>query len=273
MTADSLNIAGTHEIKRKQQFAEDLAAEAAELAVTYFQQSETLRIESKNPRDFVSEADRNVEDMIRQRIRAQYPEDDIVGEEGGGVESGAYWCVDPIDGTSNFLAGIPFWGVSIGYCENRLPVMGAICIPLLDILVSANSATPGIRYNRSEKSEFQRSEIPSVVLGQSPYWGTSSFRQAQDIFLNADLECMNLRCSVVGTAFAALGMTQGYYEEQTNMWDVAAGYVVAAQAGLHASIRRNDLNNKLTISVLSPNVFEQIGAQLAERNLEPAAMQ
>tara|TARA_R110002124_G_scaffold49437_3_gene144925 strand:- start:195 stop:1016 length:822 start_codon:yes stop_codon:yes gene_type:complete len=273
MTADSLDAAGTHDIQRKQQFAEELAAEAAELAVTYFKRSRGLRIESKNPRDFVSEADRNVEDMIRQRIGTQYPDDDIVGEEGGGVETDAYWCLDPIDGTSNFLAGIPFWGVSIGYCVNRLPVVGAICIPLLDILVSANSATPGIRYNRSEKSEFQQSAIPSVVLGQSPYWGTPSFRQAQDIFLNADLDCMNLRCSVVGTAFAALGMTQGYYEEQTNMWDVAAGYVVAKQAGLHASIRRNAINSKLTFSVLNPNVFEQIGAQLAERKLEPAAMQ
>lgn len=273
MSGEIPGIAGPDDIQRKQQFAEDVAAEAAALAVTYFQRSGGLRIESKNPRDFVSEADRNVENMIRQRIRNEYPEDDIVGEEGGGVESGAYWCLDPIDGTSNFLAGIPFWGVSVGYCEDGMPAIGAICIPLLDILVSANNATPGIRHNGSEKSEFQHCAIPSVVLGQSPYWETPSFRQAQDIFLSADLDCMNLRCSVVGTAFAALGMTQGYYEEQTNMWDVAAGYVVARQAGLHASIRRNDLNNKLTISVLSPTLFAQIGAQLAERELEPAAMQ
>jgi myo-inositol-1(or 4)-monophosphatase len=74
--------------------------------------------------------------MIREQIAINYPDDDIVGEEGGGVETDAYWSLDPIDGTSNFLAGIPLWGVSIAYCEDYVHILGDISFQMLEILVS-----------------------------------------------------------------------------------------------------------------------------------------
>ena len=252
----------SNKLADRQHFAENLAEEAGELAKRFFLNPQDLEIESKNPRDFVSKADCLVEEMIRNRLAEEYPSDDIVGEEGGGAESDAYWCLDPIDGTSNFLAGIPFWGVSIGYCEKGMPCAGAICIPLLDILLSASTDVPGIRYNRSPKDDRRRSPIPTVVLGQSPYWDTDSFRQAEDIFRGADLECMNYRCSVIGTSFAALGWTHGYYEEYSNMWDVAAGFIIAQQAGLVSKIHRMEADQKLTFSALTSEIHHRIGSDL-----------
>jgi myo-inositol-1(or 4)-monophosphatase len=108
--------------------------------------------------------------MIRDQIAIKYPDDDIVGEEGGGVETDAYWSLDPIDGTSNFLAGIPLWGVSIAYCEDNVPIVGAISIPMLDILVSASDAAQGIRLNREVRTERESTIIPTFSIGQSPYW-------------------------------------------------------------------------------------------------------
>ena len=248
-------------------FAEKLAADASALAERYFHHPEDLKIESKNPRDFVSEADRLVEKMIRDQIAIVYPNDDIVGEEGGGVETEAYWSLDPIDGTSNFLAGIPLWGVSIAFCENKVPTVGAISIPILDILVSASVAADGIRLNGEVKMKRQSSEIPTISIGQSPYWDTASYRKAEDIFRNAGLECMIYRCSVVSIVFAALGLTHGYYEENTNMWDVAAGSVIAKQAGLNSNIVRDNEDNRLTISILTNELYEIVNDNLAEKRL------
>lgn len=252
-------------LEKKQLFAEMLAEEAGEFAKRYFLNLEKIAVETKNPRDFVSEADRLVEEYIIGKIKSVYPDDNIVGEEGGGSQSGSFWCIDPIDGTSNFLAGIPFWGVSIGFVDDGLPILGAISIPMLDILVSASTAKDGIRYNKATKKVRKSTAIPTVALGQSPYWENESFRNAQDIFLGAELECMNYRCSVIGTVFASLGLTHGYYEENSNMWDVAAGYIIAKQSGLKASIHHSKINDHLTICVLTDSVHNQIKDSIINR--------
>lgn len=252
-------------ILTRQLIAENLAAEAGALAEKYFRHPEGLKIESKNPRDFVSEADRLVEQMIRDQIAITYPDDNIVGEEGGGVETDAYWSLDPIDGTSNFLAGIPLWGVSIAYIENNVPAVGAISIPMLGILVSASHAAQGIRFNYEVQTNRESSAIPTYSIGQSPYWATPSFRQVENIFRDAGLECMNYRCTVVSVAFAALGYTHGYYEENTNMWDVAAGTIIAKQAGLHADIIINEGSSPLTISILTDELHDRISSKLTQK--------
>lgn len=252
-------------ILTRQLIAENIAAEAGALAEKYFRHPEGLEIETKNPRDFVSEADRLVEQMIRDQIAITYPDDNIVGEEGGGVETDAYWSLDPIDGTSNFLAGIPLWGVSIAYCENNVPRVGAISIPMLDILVSASDKAQGIRFNREIRTKREPSAIPTFSIGQSPYWETHSFRQVEDIFRDAGLECMNYRCTVVSVAFAALGFTHGYYEENTNMWDVAAGTIITKQAGLKANIIFNEGSSPLTISILTDELYDKISPKLSQK--------
>ena len=258
-------VNGNHTLNSRQQFAEVLAADAGQLALHHFQNLEDLEVELKNPRDFVSEADRLVEQTIRDRLGESYPNDGIVGEEGGGEESDAYWSVDPIDGTSNFLAGIPLWGVSIAFCQQGVPAAGAICIPTQDILLSANQNMPGIRYNGVEKRDRQPPSIPTMVLGLNTHWETRSFREVEDIFRTADLECLNYRCSVISIAFAALGRTHGYYEEHTNIWDVAAGYVIAQQAGLMSEISRDQ--SGLTFSILTPEIFDLVGSDLAARKV------
>ncbi len=262
-----MNSAGAQ--TRRQLFAERLAAEAGTVAKGYFLEPEGIAVEFKDAFDAVSEVDRRIEQLIRDRIEAEYPHENIVGEEGGGTEGDAFWSVDPIDGTSNFLAGIPFWGVSVGYCENGTPAVGAIHIPMLDMLLSADCESAGIRYNGALRPPPLPPTIATVVLGQSPYWETDSFRLAEDIFRRAQLECLNYRCSVVGTTFAAMGWTHGYYEERSNMWDVAAGYVIARQSGLKSSITRFGADPKLTISVLTSAVHDRIGPELARRNGGP----
>lgn len=259
-----MTIGSPEAISRRQRFTEDLAVEAAARAMAYFQALENLAVESKNPLDFVSEADRAVERFIRERIEETFPGENVVGEEGGGVETERFWSLDPIDGTANFLGGIPLWGVSIGFCEGGVPSVGAICIPRLDILLSADRDQPGIRYNGVAKSGFRQSAVPTIVLMGAP---NAALREVEDLMRGAGMSLMNTRCSVVSSAFAILGMTHGYYQEQLNMWDVAAAYVLATNVGLHTSIRRNASDPRLNFSILTQSAHDKIGAQLARRPL------
>ena len=106
--------------------ATHLIHEAGDLAAGYFARRETLTRETKGPQDFVSVADREVEALIRTRLAEAFPEDGFLGEESGGGASERCWVVDPIDGSNNFLRGLPLWGVSIAYAIVGEPVIGLI---------------------------------------------------------------------------------------------------------------------------------------------------
>jgi len=97
----------------RMRFARDLAVRAGELGLSYFRRLDTLTIESKGHQDLVSDGDRDVETFIRAAIAREYPGDGIVGEEHANVAgtSGYIWVIDPIDGTANFVRGIPAWTV------------------------------------------------------------------------------------------------------------------------------------------------------------------
>jgi myo-inositol-1(or 4)-monophosphatase len=105
-----------------------LARNAGVLARQYFSKIDALLIESKGHQDLVSNADREVETFIRTNIAASYPDDGITGEEHGRVEgtSGHVWIIDPIDGTANFVRGIPAWCVVIACTFHGDTIAGAI---------------------------------------------------------------------------------------------------------------------------------------------------
>jgi len=114
-----------------------LIREAGDLAAGYFARRATLTRETKGPQDFVSVADREVETLIRTRLAEAFPEDGFLGEESGGGAGERCWVVDPIDGTNNFLRGLPLWGVSIAYAIAGEPVIGLIYLPSVGRLYSA----------------------------------------------------------------------------------------------------------------------------------------
>src|SRR5215469_13406484 len=124
-------------IEARLAFTTDLIREAGELAAGYFANRATLTRETKGPQDFVSIADREVESLIRARLAEAFPEDGFFGEESGGGAGERCWVVDPIDGTNNFLRGLPLWGVLIAYAIAGEPVIGLIHLPCVGRLYSA----------------------------------------------------------------------------------------------------------------------------------------
>ena len=145
-------------------------------AADFYRRRDELEVERKGTQDLVSEADRACEDMIVGALSRLFPEDGFLGEERGIQKAGAkaVWIIDPIDGTANFLRGIPFWCVSVGLLTAGAFVIGVIYNPITDELFAARQgqgATLNGQHDRSQQGEdrlrMHGLVSASAIAGQS----------------------------------------------------------------------------------------------------------
>lgn len=190
---------------------------------------------AKQPQDFVSEADEAVEREIRQRLAEAFAGESVIGEEQGGTagegEPGSFWLIDPIDGTHNFLRGVPLWGVSLGRVEAGVPVLGVIALPALGITVAAEkgkglfvNGNPAVRDTSGEA-------IRMVSVGDSD-WRYDDAAAIARCVKTAGWAVEAYRCTSAGLAFSALGMLDGHLQKHISPWDIAAGLALCSEAGL-----------------------------------------
>ena len=215
-------------------FTVELARKAGELGGGYFREIETLTIESKGHQDLVSNGDREVELFIRAALAAEFPEDGIVGEEHAAVTgaSGNVWIIDPIDGTANFVRGIPAWCVVIACAMNGVASIGVIHEP----------STGETFYGRRGGGAFLNGKPIRVTTAASLTEGSvgtgfSNRAEAENIvtligliiseggvfFRNASGALM--------LAYVAAGRLLAYCEEHMNSWDCMAGLLLVEEAG------------------------------------------
>lgn len=211
-----------------------LAPPAVGCALNFASRREALAVEEKSRGEFVSQADRAVEELIRTNLRAEFGDVSLLGEEGGGGldEEGSGWVIDPIDGTTNFLRGLPLWGISIGYMAKGEPVAGVIALPDLNVTLSAVRGG-GIWRNGTP---FVRPIVPPAVkliaLGENDFEpGTDVDVRAQRL-RETGFSVVRYFCASFSIASAVLGWTDGYIERGCSLWDIAAGAVIGREAGL-----------------------------------------
>ncbi|WP_321490911.1 inositol monophosphatase family protein [uncultured Hyphomonas sp.] len=207
---------------------------AADLALSWTRRRETLVVDEKSAGQFASSADLEVEAMLRTALTEGFGEGSIVGEEMGG-ELGPQvtgWALDPIDGTSNFLLGLPLWGISAGYIEKGAPTLGAIALPELGLLLSAASGT-GLRVNGIARPHTNdRGPVKIMALGENDYEpGPETDARAQ-AFRDQGFAVVRYRCAVFSLASAALGRLGGYIEQGCGLWDIAAADIICREAGM-----------------------------------------
>jgi myo-inositol-1(or 4)-monophosphatase len=235
--------------------ARSQAVTAGELLLESFLGDHAHEIDSKStPTDLVSEADRLAERVIREGLAAQRPEDGFLGEESGGEEgsSGLRWVVDPLDGTVNYLFGIPQWCVSIAVQDERGTLAGVVYDPVREDLYSAvRDGAPTVEVSRNP----------------SPVSGGPSGRLRETLSLCAS-SCGDLATAMLATGFAydarvraaqaqvlaraiprvrdirrfgsaaldlawtAAGRYDAYFERTVKPWDIAAGTLLCEAAGL-----------------------------------------
>ncbi len=215
--------------------AEAVAREAGAVALDYFKRRETLVIETKrDPQDVVSIADREVENLIRKRFNEAYPGDGVLGEEYG-LESGTSgftWVVDPIDGTSPFVNGMPNWCVSIGLLHDGVPVVGVISAPCHDELYAA-ALGMGATLNGNKLSLDPSRTIRNAVtgIGANNHVTPAFVGKMVESLLEAGGNFIRNGSGALMLAYVAAGRLVGYYEPYMHAWDCMAGYCLVKEAG------------------------------------------
>jgi myo-inositol-1(or 4)-monophosphatase len=216
------------------QVAEAVVREAGRVAADHFARRELLHVDRKGAQDLVSEADRACEDLIIAGLARVFPEDGFLGEERGArnLDAEALWIIDPIDGTHNFLTGIPFWCISIGLRLAGELVIGIIYHPLAAEFYSArrNSGAflNGQPIEVSGETELGRARI---CVGFSYRRPVAEHARAVEGLLSGGCEYLRLGSGALGLAYTAAGRFDGYWERHTNSWDAAAGLVLVREAG------------------------------------------
>lgn len=205
----------------------------------FWRKREDLTITSKRPGDFVSQADLASENFLKQMLLAANPGDAWLGEETGATESAARrWIVDPLDGTTNFLRGLPHWAVSIALEVDGVLTVGVVHDPVNQETFSAELGK-GTFLNGKPISVSKNADFSSALFGTGIPFGTLPYinNHASQIGAIAP-HCAGVRrfgAAALDLAYVAAGRFDGYWERNLKLWDIAAGLVLVREAGARAT--------------------------------------
>jgi myo-inositol-1(or 4)-monophosphatase len=243
------------------------AEDAAALLTSYSSRLETAQIESKtNAYDLVSNADKDTEDLLRDRLRNVLGSAGFIGEESDDSADGQelYWVVDPLDGTSNYLCGLPIWSVSIALCDSALqPLLGVVQAPPMGRLWHA---TEGGGAWAGGKQIAVRTKPPGGGLRNAmlatgfPYDVSEDPRHNNlDLFCSMQVQFHKIRrlgSAAIDLALVAEGTYDGMWELKLKPWDSAAGILLITEAGGQLS--------RMDGSIYSPGDLDLVAAGSTE---------
>ena len=217
------------------QFLKDIITEAGKLSLDYRGRLSELVVENKSVRELVTQADKAVEEFLTVEIRKRYPDHGILGEEQGEHLGREYrWLIDPIDGTTCFVHGQPFFGVSIGIEKSGQMILGAVNFPVLGEMYEAAQGD-GAKCNGTNIRVSERQELSQSVLATSlGCIGTTEADDNVGFFRGINTRIKSLR--ILGSAalhlcYVANGLLDGYWQGDVKPWDVAAGMLIISEAG------------------------------------------
>jgi myo-inositol-1(or 4)-monophosphatase len=244
-----------------------VAQEAADLLLPSAGQASVVQTKS-SPTDVVTEMDRAAEELIRDRLQRARPGDAILGEEGGETGAGAAvrWIVDPLDGTVNYLYGLPDWAVSIAAEVDGVVTAGAVCAPVRQSLYFAtlgggswlrSAWLPGIQKLTCNTGVALAGALVATGFG---YSARRRARQGQLVaaLLPRVRDIRRAGSAALDLCSVASGGVDGYYEQGVNYWDIAAGSLIAREA--HAVVGGLDgaePSPAMTIAA-GPTLFAQL---------------
>ncbi len=217
--------------------AEAARAAGALLLERFLAGGERATASKSSPTDVVSEADFAAERAIREIIGARRPGDAILGEEGGETQEGEglRWIVDPLDGTVNFLYGIPQWCVSVAVHDGAGGLAGVVFDPLRDELFAGERGGDGPTLNGVAVSASETTELAQSLVGTGfAYSSEVRDLQARVVagLLGRVRDVRRMGSAALDLAWTAAGRYDAFYERGVQPWDIAAGVVLSECAGL-----------------------------------------
>lgn len=228
-------------VEQRYAFLRRLSAQAGAMALDFWNRRADLIVELKGPADFVSHADRAVEQSIRDAIAGEFAGDGFLGEETSAAFTGQHerlWIVDPIDGTHNFLRGIPYWNVSIAYVERGQRMLGAICDPVAGVVYHAMRGHGAWRSDTNGEARLSMSTTRDiqgaiVCVGHHDRKPEPRYLTLRGALMEVNASFRNFGCAALQIAHVAEGRYDAYVELDLASWDAMAGLLLVEEAGGH----------------------------------------
>jgi myo-inositol-1(or 4)-monophosphatase len=236
-----------------------------------FGEVESLQVSQKGPANFVTRSDQRAEQTIREELQKARPQWSFLMEESGrteGVDNGHCWIVDPIDGTTNFIHGIPHFAISIALLKANELVAGIIYNPITDELFAAERGRGAYLNDRRMRVAARRDLHDAVIACGIPHLGRGDHAQFRRELAQVQAKVAGIRrfgAAALDLAFVAAGRFDGYWERGLKAWDIAAGIVIVREAGGMAGDIDGAADVLATGDVMAANseLYPQIAQELA----------
>ncbi|APX11940.1 inositol monophosphatase family protein [Tateyamaria omphalii] len=213
------------------------ARKAGRSLVKDFREVENLQVSMKGAGDFVSKADLAAEEILKEELRTARPNYGWLAEEGGeedGEDPTRRWIVDPLDGTTNFLHGLPHWAVSIALEHKGQVVAGVVYDAAKDEMFFAEKGGGAFMNDSRLRVSGRRQLIECVFATGLPFGGRSDLPETLKELARLMPTCAGVRrfgSAALDLAYVAAGRYDGYWERRLNAWDIAAGLLIVREAG------------------------------------------
>ena len=226
-----------------------------------FGEIENLQVSSKGPGDFVTSADKRTEKILIEELQKAHPGYGIVTEESGILNKSNTknrWIIDPIDGTFNFMKGIPQFAISVGYEEENEIKCGVIFNPIMNEMFCAEKGN-GAYLNNSRIRVSKKNKIKEALIVTGGPKGASKIKdKIFSEYINVSNNVSNVRkfgSAALDVAYVACGRFDGYWQREINYWDIAAGMIILKEAGGFVDFFEEDKNATLKKNILASNSF------------------
>ncbi len=217
---------------------------ASKVLIRDFGEVEKLQVSMKGPFDFVSNADIKAEKIIIEELKKSKRNYSIICEESGNKvndDKNNFWVIDPIDGTNNFLHGIPHFAITIALKSNNEVVSGLTYDPIKDEMFYAEKNN-GAYFNNQRIRVSKKKNLENCLFGT----GDNGIKEVK---VKKNIKIRNFGSSALDMAYVASGRLDGYFQKNLNIWDIAAGILLVREAG--GIVNNIDMSKDKNINVLA----------------------
>ena len=241
-----------------------------------FGEIENLQVSAKGPGDFVSSADKRTEKILIEELQKAHPEFGIITEETGIINKSNTqnrWIIDPIDGTMNFLNGVPQFAISIGYEENNEIKCGVIFNPITNEMFAAEKGNGAYLNNSRIRVSNKKNVKDSLLVTGGPKQASKIKERIFSEYIHLSKNASNIRkfgSAALDMAYVACGRFDGYWQREINYWDIAAGIIIVKEAGGFVEFFEQPTNTHLKMNILASNasIHEELKDLITKKNIE-----
>ena len=218
-----------------------------------FGEVENLQVAKKGPKDFVTKTDKRVEEILIQELSKSKKNYSFITEETGvikNVDDNNIWIIDPIDGTTNFLHGIPHFAISVALKSNNKIISGIIFDPIKNEMFYAEKNN-GSYFNNQRIRVSNKNNLDECLFGTN--------------IQGVKFSNLNVRCSgsaALDLAYVGSGRLDGFFQNNLNIWDIAAGLLIIDEAGGKINNFEDNKISKISLMASSSNIFNKMTENL-----------